>query len=123
MPKSSDPILGGIDLIRCISQSDMVLFESLVDLLQHSFISGRTLPIFVPALLVDLHVLGVPTVVLPAIHVGLTSLPLEIIVFGRMEKPFKANPEVSNDCDGNAWLAWPVDIDCMSIAGVLEFRR
>ena len=121
MPKSSDTTLGGIDLIRRVSQSDMVIFEALVDLLQHSFISGRTLPIFVPALLVDL--LGAPTVVLPAIHVGLTSLPLEIIVSGRMEKPFKANPEVSDDCDGKAWLAWPVDIDCMSIAGVLEFRR
>lgn len=35
-----------------------------------------------------------------------------------MEKLFKANPE-----DGKGWLAWLVDIDCIIIAGVLEFRR
>ena len=102
MPKSSDTILGGIDLVRCISQSDtdcMVLFEAfiyaLVALLR-SFIPGRALPILLPALLVD--ILGASTLVLPAI--GLASLLLEIIVLGRKEKLFKANSGDIFDCDG-----------------------
>lgn len=121
MPKSLDTILGGIDLIRCVSQSDTVLFEASIHalVLLHSFIPRRTAPILLPALLVD--ILGASTLVLPAI--GLASLLLEIIVLGRKEKLFKANSGDIFDCDGRGWLAWLVDMDCISIAGVLEFRR
>ena len=31
--------------------------------------------------------------------------------------------DLDDDCDGDAWVALMVDIDCINIAGVLELRR
>ena len=70
--------------------------------------------------------------IIPSRALSISPLVVQVEVLGltsELEKEAhddNVRPEgddLDGDCDGDAWVALMVDIDCINIAGVLELRR